>query len=936
MPTKKGRSTNKKKKKNQFMNSNQHESLETQAPSSISHHSSIREYTLEDQDFPTWQDFPVNSDCSTPLQNSYSSVYDRYKQATKRFKESLFVEAGFSKDKTKILVDDLMDAADLVAGQQREVDPLLIQDLKLALRVRKRVAESVFQGGDAGHAYFQSVLNYCYRVLRPLKRKRKEAAGISREKTNDSFENRFTALNMEFEDDEDDDENEELPDASVARPHKEASLEIPNLEDIIQRSERLDAVFFLTTLNDMMGFVSLQYSKLKSFWRKCHEMGYPLNIIIEQLMEASVATNMSISQVAYLEHRIAQDHPHMNTIYRLLAAVVLPEFTRHLFEFISENSPKAKDFQETDAIAFLGDCLECAFRTPSDPLSHSEPLVSKFSTKWKVDQAGVEKINQMVAMSARIEAPFNQENGMNKELFQHTKSLGLFPHTWLRESEFIGRNRSILVPIRLLQGFSAIKPEQNKLILKQGFFGKKWDEYSRKAKKIQGDMDEFLMGDVMPLLINMCDEGTMSKILPMESELLPFFVHMRSFVKNPERPVTWALVFAVHSLLTSVIEVQGMSDVKTLGNVAKQTFDHYMDQIKWTIQNSEDMDANPKHWMKNLKMIHFLQWLPVSPLSVHSPDKVERGVWNPLCAGTLLTYITYFANIDGGMAMVDAFAQLRIVLHLFNAFIQVGALEHGELELLDFLYENFITSKAIWEGDIPKKGSFTYRWWIAYGMKFSCARESSQATKRRVENLRTPHAKANENVGFNMARTMTPIQPQDLYKSYSRICLRDFTGTVDKYHSERQKRDGKGTDLYELAVRVNDTLDHMEADERALATNFISLGYILNQFVVSLFRVLELESFVKQIVAEMSNEVRHGRAADFRRIGSSSWEASDANLERQAIVQIFADKILGVLDFTDNPYEDKLVVRSAAFMKLYFPKINIERVMIFTPTREED
>lgn len=57
-----------------------------------------------------------------------------------------------------------------------------------------------------------------------------------------------------------------------------------------------------------------------------------------------------------------------------------------------------------------------------------------------------------------------------------------------------------------------------------------------------------------------------------------------------------------------------------------------------------------------------------------------RSTWNPYCAGTFLSYVAYYANLEGGASLVDSIAQLRMTLHLFNALQQVGAIRPGQVK----------------------------------------------------------------------------------------------------------------------------------------------------------------------------------------------------------------------------------------------------------------
>lgn len=102
---------------------------------------------------------------------------------------------------------------------------LLLSDLKVANRVRKRIAAEKYKGGDEGHSYFIDVLTYCWSVLSPIRRKMLLAA---RNKSNDKstnqhkdevpMPNRFAKLSFPEDVNEEEDMEEDLPQGPQPRP----------------------------------------------------------------------------------------------------------------------------------------------------------------------------------------------------------------------------------------------------------------------------------------------------------------------------------------------------------------------------------------------------------------------------------------------------------------------------------------------------------------------------------------------------------------------------------------------------------------------------------------------------------------------------------------------------------------------------------------------
>jgi hypothetical protein len=172
----------------------------------------------------------------------------------------------------------------------------------------------------------------------------------------------------------------------------------------------------------------------------------------------------------------------------------------------------------------------------------------------------------------------------------------------------------------------------------------------------------------------------------------------------------------------------------------------------------------------------------------------------------------------------------------------------------------------------------------------------------------------------NNTRRINPIEPAEISKSYRRICNRDFRGVVDKYHTPDQRRRNKGTDQYLLAVRTNDTLDAIENEQRLLSFNLPTIGVLLEQFVCSLGRILQWEPILATHPAP------------------SMWDG--ANFKRQGFVHLFAQYLLGALDFAQDPYSYvflrvPLVEASAQFMNEMFNRLEPQRCMWFQVVEEE-
>ena len=134
----------------------------------------------------------------------------------------------------------------------------------------------------------------------------------------------------------------------------------------------------------------------------------------------------------------------------------------------------------------------------------------------------------------------------------------------------------------------------------------------------------------------------------------------------------------------------------------------------------------------------------------------------------------------------------------------------------------------------------------------------------------------------------------------------------DKYHTPEQRRNNKGSEIYEIAVRANATLDDIVEDQTTLSFNLINCGAQLEQFVCSLSRIIQWDPLL-------------ARASVF---------SVD---KRQGFVFLFAQILLGALDYADDPLEYRfmdcpLASVSAMFLQQYFNKLSPQVFQWFTPT----
>jgi hypothetical protein len=359
---------------------------------------------------------------------------------------------------------------------------------------------------------------------------------------------------------------------------------------------------------------------------------------------ASSVTNEAIQQVTYYEQRLLQDHPHLNTVYRVLSVVCLQERIQDLTTIVTETSCLAELFTERHAVEFLGDAMECAFRPSSDPYkAHFQSyLVKDFLERWQISEddallelydarAGgsryplqlkrvlsVQQVFDDVDAMVRLEAP------LESDALRGACEIAGRRHSWLPMFTRIGRNHAITHTIRLLQDFSFADRE--------GTFGPSWSDRIAPTDRIQKKMDVLLMEHILPSLTILCDGND----FPRQSWRMTALNHIHSFVNDSDRTVTWSLAFAVHCMLSAVTEVHGARQVSYL---ARHAFYSSMNQL-----DSEESRAKsaPRRAAVSRKRSCALQkrLLSTEAQLRKAGNQEVLSLWNPYCAGAFLSFIS--------------------------------------------------------------------------------------------------------------------------------------------------------------------------------------------------------------------------------------------------------------------------------------------------------
>ncbi|KAG7370956.1 hypothetical protein IV203_019526 [Nitzschia inconspicua] len=905
-PKKKGRQTN-NKKKNRGAGHGRSSQPTQSAPARPSRPAPIGPMSVQTP--PDMSEFERRNQ---QLHQDYPTVYRRYKDATRRFFN--YMEKQGVPEGSTMSVNTIMAIADKMYEEGRVVDPMALKDLKLAIRVRNRVARSVYRGGDSGHQHLLAVLVYCWTVLETLPRSSTKGTTETEyyEEVSGGSENRYAPLQGEIEDDEEDDEEMDetvFPSAPVPRPEPE--LEPMSLEELMNSDERHDSVLFLLSLEEIMAMVVQQYQVILKNHEFNLEADVPQSAIIEELIEASVATNMGIQQVHKLELDLELQYPHLTNPYRVLATVVLPEVTKQITATLRQHA--SVKCTEKDVIIFLGDCLECSFRNISDPINRAKSIVPELCEQFQVDSQGEQELRRLVkAVHTMVifEVPFFMEKVGNQQLVSEIQAVvpSLGSPSWL-SMDHIGGTRAIHHTIRLLQSFGQIikRTPLDKEVrsCQNGYFAPSpW--IPGRSSSIAGELDELLMTDILPHFVTMYRHGILAiKELPMMDEVAPFWVNIGNYIRHPEKTVSWTLAFSVHAMLTAVLETDRIFD--SLVTLTETMFDNFFEQVEWAqeVVKSEPDSTNDLKFRHNTGIVLFLKNLGFG-------GRGKRAIWNPLCAGTIFSYINFFGNLEVGSTLLDNRAQLRIIMYLFHGLLLNGIVRKGQVPFLDIIYECFKNSRAIWEGPMPRRGELVQRFWMCFGLNA----EDSRKLARMAQEWYDPGARHNGDRRDPTwkRRKMKALEPAEFSKSYRRVCNRDFHDVVDNYHTPEQRQRNNGRDFYKLTVRTNDTLDAIDEEQQLLSLNFIPCGAILEQFVCSLVRIMQWDPLIKSM---MSRSNRNG-----------------GDEHRQGAVHLFALHLLGALDFAADPMDQEFLEvplgrASSHFLTVFFNNLDPRRAMWF-------
>ena len=441
--------------------------------------------------------------------------------------------------------------------------------------------------------------------------------------------------------------------------------------DLKLGTDRFQAAIFLHTIDTLLGMIQHHYGTVvKEKCKKMMEAKYEnsttgegdandigeASLLLELMGASTATTNMAILHLQQLEHFLVQTHPHLSTIYRILACVLFGEVIDTLYGVVqkynggqrsSSSSSSSSSSHKTQSklsreilTEFVGDILECGFRSDIDPKADIQKTLDAFEKKHgsnvPSDLQEWKRIVDLLHMRAKVETHSVHKLSQSDFLSQQLERFGLKPHTWFQGMAFMGGIRNILNTLCMLQWMGSIfgkhhQPGLPKLAPQQGFFGPRFlyevkdiaeEAEIRKATgknnkknkgkgagpptprvhrlgqadRIHSDMDDLLMTEILPELMAVCQGGVFSGYtFPLEDHMFPLLLILKRYVSDHSQPVPTTLMFAVHAMLVSIFELQDKGCLRFIATHAKVSNDSFDVGLEWKSTKQEN-DSDSIMW----------------------------------------------------------------------------------------------------------------------------------------------------------------------------------------------------------------------------------------------------------------------------------------------------------------------------------------------------
>lgn len=760
----------------------------------------------------------------------------------------------------------------------------LIQKLEATIELRSKVMHKYIHedSNDHGHAHILLVLRYSLDVLNACRKLTKSVKQLANklfarwnktatsttnghikedgDNVNSSFTNRFDvliSLNNKGDDlgdtDEDDENNsdeeksnrkldemiqERKDGIKSSAPDITEATDIYSIEeDLIKGSDRLQACSLLFTMESLLEIVSSKYKSLKERMRNndCSDPHY--------LMYCAVVTNKCIQSIQSAEAALVLDFPYLSSIFAILGIVLLPEHITRLEQQIaqlalSSSTPtgsgkkakrkkKKKKCSRGDIVKCVGEIIENSF-CDNNVLKH-EKIVEYLSRTTGLSET---KMNEWYL---NVISTF--ERGYKDE------------YRFLSDHKYIGGNRSIIHTIEKLQKMilSTSTHDVNQSRMKP----EKETQHSRTA---DGNMSEihtesilfeifawcspnYFVNDCVPasfVLDRLSCFNTFSTITVLHS--------FRKFLKEKEtktHPVPSTIVFSIHCVLTSIIDMQGDDDISRIAKNTEKTWEKFFKKLKPKIEPNalieNDDDFKNFNFGRLLVFARFLLEPAEEETDKKCCDERKVALLNPLMSGNYLLFANYVLSIMIGTGYTSH-GQLRLVLHMYNAFIELGFFEDNDsdLTLLEDAHRVFKNVPPIWaQARVPEHGEYTKQFLLAWGFvpKIATQIKKSFGSGGKTDRQCYPSSR----------RMSVNINPKDYCLTYDPI----MSGVFNDRGVISEEKKSQREILSETTLNMNTMENDMSEDKRnnVLWTNWLEVSYLLDSFIRN-FVNFHLDEFV--------------------------------------------------------------------------------------------
>ena len=182
------------------------------------------------------------------------------------------------------------------------------------------------------------------------------------------------------------------------------------------------------------------------------------------------------------------------------------------------------------------------------------------------------------------------------------------------------------------------------------------------------------------------------RAVPNEKKMLPLVHAIRVGTEGglKSKP-SFTLIFSLHLMLSSLVDLQGDGDVSRIGSIAKSAYGKFMSQTKEHLELDIPCNFEREECLKfilDTKRVAERVYCEGDPPDrmddMISPEIFDLLFWNPLCAGLFLGYTTIYLSLEEEFTAMTTSCETIAILHLYNALEVRGGVDDDLPLLGDF------------------------------------------------------------------------------------------------------------------------------------------------------------------------------------------------------------------------------------------------------------